>query len=189
MARKLLKALATVAAVSVVAGGCGGGDGTDSSAPVNGGGEKNIGSSNGGSEGEARGGNAEGVTTSSLDREEFIRQASARCHQAKKGLLQKAAKYVKEHSSEEVPEAVLTANGVSEVVMPVVEAQIEAVRQLGAPAGDEDEIEAMLSAQEDAVETVREQERLDPVKGPAEFFEDSNKAYEEYGLRACGYNL
>lgn len=189
MARKLLKALAAVAVISAVAAGCGGDDDADSPAPASGGGDENVSSGNGGSKGEARSGSAEGVTTSSLNKEEFIKQASARCRQEKKGLLQKAAKYVNEHSSEEITEPVLTANGVSEVIMPVVEAQIEAVRQLGAPAGDEDEIEAMLSAQEEAVETVKEQERLDPVKGPSEFFEDNNKTYEEYGLRACSYNL
>lgn len=170
MLRRVLM-LTTIAVVLTVAG-CGGDSDSESSAPA------------------ATSGDGSGsVATSSLAKNQFIEQAEELCKREKKGLLQKAGSYIEKHSSEGLAPPVLTANGVKEVVLPVVEAQIEVVRKLGAPAGDEEEIEAMLDAQRQAVEGVKEQETLDPVYGAGEFFKEADKMYKRYGLGECSYDL
>lgn len=194
MTRRLLTPVALVAAIAVTVAGCGGDSDSETPSPPNGSGDgaSATSSPNGGGEGgngDGAGGGDDGIMTSSLDKEEFIKRAGTLCRREKKGLIKKASAYVQEHSSEGLPPPVMTANGVKEVVMPVMEAQIEVVRELGAPEGDEEEIEEMLAAQQRAVDTVREQRTIDPVDGPVEYFEAANKSYERYGLEACSYNL
>jgi hypothetical protein len=139
----------------------------------------------------ADGGDGEGgsIETSSLSKTQFIKRATELCQRERAGIVRASAAYVAEHQSDGLPAGELAASGVQEVVMPVVEAQIEAVRELGAPAGDEAEVGAMLEAQQDAVDRVKELETMNPNEGVVEHFEQAIRAYEAYGLNGCRYNL
>lgn len=86
------------------------------------------------------------VTTSSLSKPEFIQKATAACERESRGLVKKANTYMEEHQADGLPQSVLEAEAVKTVLLPVVEAKIAAVQKLGAPAGDEEKIEAILTA-------------------------------------------
>lgn len=193
MTRRFLTLATIVAAMGAMAVGCGGDDSSDSSAPAAGdgtGAADTSGDRDGGESGadaDADGDGGGSIATSSLDKSQFVKRANALCNKERKGLVQEARSYFAERSSDGLPPRVLTAKIVKELAMPVVEAQIEAVRGLGAPEGDEEEIEAMLDAQQRAVDEVKEQKEIDPVNGPVKQFKDVTETYERYGLKWCSY--
>jgi hypothetical protein len=126
------------------------------------------------------------VTTSSLSKAAFIKKASAACVREGEGAMGKAAAYVEEHSGEGLPREVLIANTAKTVLLPIVEAQISAIRKLGAPAGDEEEIDSILDAQEMAVREVRGLKKVEAMTAMfVEYFADVGRKFEAYGFKAC----
>ena len=75
---------------------------------------------------------------------------------------------------------------VSQVVAPAIQRQAEEIDALGAPSGDEEEVEAIVEALEAGAEEAEE----DPgtivegkTSGP---FAEANKLAGEYGFKVCG---
>lgn len=179
--------LAIAAAVALTVGGCGGGGSSGSSsestatATASGGGKE---ASPGGKEASG-GGKQAGGGSSSLSKEEFIAKAGAICTREKTKGLEEMGEYVKQHPAtgkaklEEIGEALQT------VFLPAVQRQVDQIRALGAPAGDEDEVEAILDALEEAVQ---EAGQGTPSNGSfAKAFASSASLAREYGLAACAY--
>ncbi len=73
--------------------------------------------------------------------------------------------------------------------MPVVEERIAAIRKLGAPAGDEEEVAAMLTGQEEGIEEVKRLKTFVEGDDLRKYFAQSTKTFEDYGLAACSYDL
>jgi hypothetical protein len=134
-------------------------------------------------------GGSNSVQPSSLSKAQFITQASALCRREKAGLLGKTEAYLAEHSSEGLSQPVLYADAAKKVLMPVAEARIAGIRKLGAPAGDEEEVEAMLAGQEEGIERVRQLTTFVEGESLLPYFAQSNKAFEAYGLVECRYDL
>lgn len=162
MNARLMSLLAAAVAIVAIGVGCGGSD------------DPNSGS-------EA----TETIATSSLSKAAFIKQAREACLREGKGLIGEATAYRREHESEDLPEGVQLANMVKAVILPTVEAQIAAVRELGAPAGDEKEIEALLAAQQAAVDTVRELKSAESLEVVESRFAGAAKKLEAYGFTGC----
>jgi hypothetical protein len=76
------------------------------------------------------------------------------------------------------------ADLINEVVAPGMEEEIEDIRALGLPAGDEQQVEAILAAMQDAVE--RAQADPKAFGEQAEPFKTPERLAVEYGLGACG---
>jgi hypothetical protein len=75
---------------------------------------------------------------------------------------------------------------VAETVVPEIQGQIDGIRALTPPEGDEDEVAAILDA---AREGVDELEQDPSAVGPgtgAGPFEEANRLAQEYGLKVCG---
>jgi hypothetical protein len=71
------------------------------------------------------------------------------------------------------------------VVVPRIQSEIDAIRALGAPKGDEREVEAILEATRDGIREVR----ADPeglVDGPPAGFKRAGDLSQRYGSRECG---
>ena len=70
--------------------------------------------------------------------------------------------------------------------MPALEAEVRAIRALGAPAGDEAQVEAIVAATEEGIE----QMRADPVavidRGPPAAFRRAGRLARAYGSQECG---
>lgn len=158
--------LLVVAVVSVaLVAGCGGGD-DDSSAAA--------GSDSG-----------EPISTSSLSKAEFVKQASAACRRERSDLLGDAYKYLGKKTSSGTPQDVAVADLGRTLVVPTVEAEAAAIRKLGAPAGDEEEIEEILAAQQEGIDEVKALKKADSIEVVLEPFADANKKLREYGFTAC----
>lgn len=169
MNTRLMGLLVAAISIAAIMAGCGGDDDSGSAASAAGGGET--------------------VTTSSLSKAEYVKRASALCRPKKEGVFKKTVAYLERGRSEGRPEPVVLAEAAKAVLLPVVEARIAIVRKLGAPAGDEDEIEAMLVAQQEGVEKVRRLETFAPGEDLRKFFSKATKTFKAYKFRGCSYNL
>jgi hypothetical protein len=168
-----------VFAIAMLAAGCGGSD--ESSG---GGTPSTTGStSTPSSSSESSGGGS--LTASSLSKDEYIKQASEACEVERGDLLPKIAAYTKKHESENLPKAVLLAKMIKATLVPTVEAEIEAIRELGAPAGDEEKIERILEAQQAAADRLKKAKSLKSIEQAEEFFSQPTEMLHAYGFESC----
>lgn len=166
--------LVAVAAIAVLAMGCGSSDDSQSATD-------SVGGST--ASGEGAGMPRQEIATSSLSRDEFVKQANRACSQARAGSLEEVAAYEKSHRSEGLPQAVLSENAIKTVTLSITETEIDALRRLGAPEGDEEEIKAIITALEKS-----SSEAKNPAVGYREVsdkFADVNKKLQAYGLARC----
>jgi hypothetical protein len=71
------------------------------------------------------------------------------------------------------------------VVVPTIEQEIVAIRKLGAPAGDEEEIEAFLTAEEEGVAQVAKLKKIFSRFQMERYLAPSAKLAFGYGLEEC----
>ena len=154
MNKAFLAALAVLVALAALVAGCGGGDETTDSATV------------------------------TLTKTEFIKQGDAICKEFNENNEGEAEEFAEENgftlekaSEEQLEEAV------SEVLVPSLNKQAEELDALGAPEGDEEQVEAIVTAVEDATGEIED----DPSSVFEEkVFEKPNRLAEAYGFKVCG---
>lgn len=126
----------------------------------------------------------EGITTSSLSKEQFVERANSICRREKASYDGEITAFL-ERSRPNMPEDVVALMAIKAVLVPITESQIAAIRKLGAPEGDEEEIAAALEAEEEALAELMQTERLKFGELPTDMFEDANARLREYGLKGC----
>lgn len=158
MSKPLIALFAALALLAIVVAGCGGGsDSTNTDA-----------------------------TTSSLTKAEFLKQGNAVCAKGNKEIEEGFEEFEKENGLQNKrPTNAQLTEAIETIVIPKVRQQIEGVKALGAPSGEEAEVEAITDAAEEALEKGEE----DPAAlagGKADPFTKANKLANEYGLVKCG---
>jgi hypothetical protein len=127
------------------------------------------------------------VETSSLSKTEFVKQANAICAESNEDLFTRLGAYLnKNASSSKTPEEV-AADAMRQAVLPGVEQQIEEIRELGAPSGDEEQIEAFLVAQEGSVESLKQQRSVSLNTDVSSAFKRAGQLAQRYGIQECNY--
>lgn len=169
MYRYLLILTAALALASATLGGCGGDD------------EGATGSAGSSAATSGSAGVAEGGERS--PKEQFIEDANAVCAEANERIQAQLQPYLKRNVSEGKEEAVIDEM-LNEVIDPGMEEEIEEIRALGVPAGDEQQIEAVFTAMQGVVDEARAdssvfREKREPFKKPEELA-------VAYGLGSCG---
>jgi hypothetical protein len=130
------------------------------------------------------------ISTSSLSKAEFTRKAEAICVKGQKQVERNFGAFAKktDFNLRQVSQNPTKAqvNGlVNSVLIPAIKQEIAAIRALGAPQGDEDQIEAMLEANEEGIATAEDLPREVLEKTEVAFGVASRLA-KEYGLALCG---
>jgi hypothetical protein len=122
--------------------------------------------------------------TVALTKAEFIEQGDQICERAEKDSETEAEEYAEENdfelekaSEEQLEEAI------AEVLVPALDRQSDELAALGAPEGDEEQIEAIIAALEDA--------SADVADDPSQAFEgeplkEASELADEYGFKVCG---
>jgi hypothetical protein len=135
------------------------------------------------------GGGGDGTTsTASLTKAEFIKKADEICESAEEKIEREFESFAKEHnlSEKQPPSSKESAEAAETILLPNIEGQIEDIRALGAPSGEEQEVEELLTAVEAGVEKGKQ----DPVAFIEEEGGDplnkADKMAREYGLKVCG---
>jgi len=170
-----------VIALVVALGGCGGGDSSSSATT---GGEA-TGTATQGESGGASGKSP--APSGGLSKAEFVKRANAICEKRKKQSLAKMGAYVKQHKrGTGGTNAALIVEAVKAVFLPGVETQVKEIRALGAPPGDEAEVEDFLTALEEGVAGASEASGS-PSAAFGKSFARSAKLAREYGIDGCVY--
>jgi hypothetical protein len=158
--------------LSTVAVGCGG-DG-EGSADGSGGEEAAKGSSATGSQ-------------SAITKSQFLNEAETICSTEGSKVLKETSAYLEARGSDyNSAEGPVLADAIQEVVVPALRAQIEQLRSLQAPPGDEDRVSAFLDALQGSVEEAA----VRPPSSTKEFqgvFARPRQLGQAYGFKACAY--
>jgi len=124
------------------------------------------------------------VAAAALSKSEFIAQADAICKKGDKEIDQAGRESFAGGAGKPTPEQ--SEAFATDVVLPNIQGQVDGVRALGAPEGDEAEIDAFLNAAQDGID----QSEDDPSvlfgngEGPSGFLEAERLA-GEYGFQVC----
>ena len=119
-------------------------------------------------------------SATALTKEEFLQQGNAICANGNAELDAVTANFGPGTSPAEI-EAFVT-----DTLVPNVQGQIDDLSALTPPEGDEEEVEAILTAAEDALAEVEEVPSTVTEDGGTDPFNEANRLAEDYGLVACG---
>lgn len=126
-------------------------------------------------------------STASITKAVFIKKADAACEKGNRRLQADFATYLKSGKAAKASEPTEAdySELVATVVAPNLEQEIEEIRALGAPSGDEEQVEAILEAREESIEKAEANPELMSGNGD-ELFTKPRKLAREYGLKVCG---
>lgn len=113
---------------------------------------------------------------------EFTKQANAICKATVEEVQDGFAKLI-QTSVPKSQENTVASAFVDSTVAPAFQGQIDEIRALGAPEGDEQQVEAILVAMEDGLETSQEEPLVFIRTGSA--FQQAQAKARAYGLSAC----
>jgi hypothetical protein len=153
---KLLTAAVAAAVLAALVAGCGGGDETTDE-------------------------------TVTLTKVEFIKQGDAICKAGNKEIEEGFEEFAEENNLPEnkEPSKDQGVELVETVFLPSIQQQGEELRELGAPEGDEEQVDELLTSLEDAVaEGEAKPETL--FEGKTDPFGDVNEQASDYGFKVCG---
>jgi hypothetical protein len=131
------------------------------------------------------GGGDDSDTSGSLTKPEFIKKADAICEEGNKSINTEVDEFAKEKGT--TPEKMTKEQQeefVEQVVAADIRSQAEEIGDLGAPSGDEKQIEAMVKAVEDGADEIEEEPKV--LFGKANPLAEGTKLAKEYGLKVCG---
>jgi hypothetical protein len=125
-------------------------------------------------------------TISAIPKASFVKQANAICARTNQELTEVSEDFSKEKNlSEKTPPTEAQVGELVELALPVIRRQVEEIRALGAPAGDEERVNEILSAAEEAIEKgARDPNAIYGAGGGA--FAKANRLATDYGLEQCG---
>jgi len=126
-------------------------------------------------------------STSSLTKAQFIAKADAICTKGNKEIETESEAYAEENGIdlEKEPADAQKEELVTEVIAPGVLKQGEEIGAIGAPSGEEGQVNEIV----EAVETAAAETEEDPsavINGSSGPFTKANKLAKDYGLKVCG---
>jgi hypothetical protein len=162
MRKTLMVLVAVGVGAALVAAGCGGNDDDDTSATT----------ATTGAAGDEP-----------LSKEQFILSADQICARGDQEI-EKAAGEVFQQGQQ--PSREEQEQFITDTVLPNVQQQIDGIRALPAPEGDEDQVTAILDAAQEAIDTGEADPAALTGQGADDPFAEANKLAEDYGLKSCG---
>jgi hypothetical protein len=152
----------SVVAIGAIVAGCGGGDSTGS-------------------------GDSNTIKTSSLTKAQFVEHADAICSAGSARILERISAYMKEHESNSQSEAELVAKAIHATALPELEKQFDEIEDLGAPEGEQGQVEALLAALREGIVAAEKRRRMSIASNVAPEFRRAGALSRKYGIEACAY--
>lgn len=127
-------------------------------------------------------GGGDDETSGSLTKAEFVEQGNAICAKYNKQIEEEFQEFTKESGglNSQAPEAV--KKEIARISLAALEPQLEELRSLPAPSGDEEKVNLILERQEKSIEIIEEEPAFRTSGNP---FEELNKPASDYGLVEC----
>lgn len=161
MTARVTLLVAAAMAIAVLAVGCGGGG--------DGGGDEGSDSA------------SKEIATSSLKKAAFVKKADSICRSG-------AEEAVEGPETASQPEGQSFGQTVTVAMVPAFRGVVDKIYKLGAPSGDEAQIEAFLEAMGQEVDAIEENSAsLKSLEDVASEFQGSTKLAHSYGILACTY--
>lgn len=120
-------------------------------------------------------------TTTSLTKAEFVKQANALCAKYNKQMAADFAGFLEEHRDGNSTPA-LAAEAVAKATIPATKKELEDLRAMPVPSGEEEEVEALLKRRQEALEKIEDEPQFKTAGDP---FEEFNQPLTDYGLTEC----
>lgn len=129
-------------------------------------------------------GDATAETTATVSKAQFTKQANAICAAANREITKISEDFAKENLSEEKRPTTAQITELATLALPTISRQVDELRALDVPAGDEEEVDAILSAAEGAIEK-GEQDPTAIYGANGGAFAKANQLSADYGLDKC----
>jgi hypothetical protein len=120
-------------------------------------------------------------STATLTKAEFVKEGNEVCAAGNKEINAGFEKFAKENNLKGEPNEAQFAEAAETILIPSVSGQVEEIKALGAPEGEEEAVEDFLTGAEETLEEVEE----DPTLISGEPFEKTNKEAVALGLKTC----
>jgi hypothetical protein len=125
------------------------------------------------------GGGDDSTSTSNLAKPAWIAKADAICQQGNQEIEQAANEQFGKQAQKPTDEQIQQFT--TETAVPSVQSQIDQIRDLGAPSGDEDQVNEILDTVQADIDKAKSATTL-----PDDPFADGNALATQYGLKVCG---
>jgi len=125
------------------------------------------------------------TTTTALTKQQFVREANRICERSDDKLERASRQFFADApSGQEAPPEEIEQFG-EKTVYPTIQDEIDRIRALGAPAGDEDQVKALLDAAQRGLDTLKDRPDQLPRGAAAPAFDEADKLAGNYGLDQC----
>lgn len=125
--------------------------------------------------------------TVTLTKAEFIKQGDAICKEGNQEINKGFEDFYEENDLPEnqEPNKEQSIEIVETVILPSIQQQGEGIRDLGAPEGDEEQVDELLDSLDEAV-AAGEDDPESLFKSDTDPFGDTNQLATDYGFKVCG---
>ncbi len=130
-------------------------------------------------------GGGDSTTTASITKSQLIKQGDAICEAGNEEINEGFESFPGLKENKE-PTEVQQTEITKTILLPSVQKQIDEIRALGAPSGEEEEVTEILDTVEGAVEEGEEDPTSFFEEEGGGVFEEGNKMAQEYGFKVCG---
>jgi hypothetical protein len=133
------------------------------------------------------GGGNDTTTTASLTKAEFLKQGNQICDEGNKEINAGFEEFLKKNnlSHRQKPTQAQREEVAETVILPGVAKQVEGVKALGAPSGEEEKVDAIIEGAEEAIEEAEEDPAAFVNEEGGDPFKEVDKLTSEYGLTSC----
>ncbi len=123
-------------------------------------------------------------TTAVIAKAEFVAKGNAVCAKGEKAQEAEIKAYIKKHGLEnKKPSKAQEAEIVETVLVPNIQSQIDGVKALGAPSGEEQQVNSALELSQQALEKIEANPEL--AFGKENVFAAAGKQLHALGLKKC----
>lgn len=131
------------------------------------------------------GGGDDSSAADSISKEEFIAKADAICKRSNERMEAALVDVIKGESLKKLSEA-KSEKLVGSVLVPNISRELEELKELGVPDGDDERVDAMISALEEGLETAEDNPEVVATTSSDTIFGIASRIAQEYGLETCG---
>jgi len=167
--KAIVAVLAAAVSAGLIAAGCGGSSSTTTTVS-----------------GASGASGATGAAGQPLTKVAFIAQADAICERGNKELNAEGKKVFGNLPKGQKPSAAQQQKFITDSVIPNIQNQIDAIRALTPPSGDEDQVKAIVDAAQQALDKAKADPSAFFQGGKNDPFAKANKLASDYGLKVCG---
>ena len=125
------------------------------------------------------------TSTSALTKQEFVRNANKICKSSNDKIERASSQFFANAPRNKKPPTEEIEQFGRKTVFPTIQAEIDRIRALGAPQGDEDEVNAILEAAQSGLDKLEQDPQQLAKRGAAPAFKQARRLAGAYGLDQC----